>query len=231
MALLDHKITALIPALNEEDSIGLVITDLPDCVDQIIVCDNGSSDNTAQVAQDAGAQVVMQCERGYGSACLKAVEAVDEDCDILLYIDGDYSDFPEEAIKLLQPIAEDTADFVVGSRMITRDSHNALPPASVFGNWLTSQLIYLIWGVRFTDIGPFRAIRFSSYKSIDMKDRNFGWTTEMQVKAVKQGLRCQEVPVSYRARKVGQSKVSGTISGSIRAGVKFLWIILREAVK
>lgn len=225
----DPKIVAIIPALNEEASIGKVIAELPDIVGAVIVCDNGSTDRTVQVATDAGAMVVTEPERGYGAACLKAVFAAPDSTDILLFIDGDYSDFPQEAVDIVRPIIEDQADMVIGSRMMTRKNHHALPPVAAFGNWLTSWLIRLRWGVKFTDIGPFRAIRFDSYRRLDMRDRDFGWTTEMQVKAVKRKLRCVEIPVSYRSR-IGTSKISGTISGSVRAGVKFLWIILREAV-
>lgn len=223
------NVVAIIPALNEEASVGKVIADLPDIISSIIVCDNGSTDRTVQVASEAGAQVVTEPERGYGAACLKAVSAVPESTDILLFIDGDYSDYPQEAVDVLRPIIEDQADMVIGSRMMTRKVHHALPPVAAFGNWLTSWLIRLRWGIKFTDIGPFRAIRFEAYQRLGMCDRNFGWTTEMQVKAVKQKLRCIEVPVSYRPR-IGVSKISGTISGSIRAGAKFLWIFLREAV-
>lgn len=230
VALHRHKTAVLIPALNEEQSIGLVIGDLPGFVDQVIVCDNGSTDNTIEVARAAGAMVVSESKRGYGAACLKAVQYVDEATDILLYVDGDYSDYPGEAKNLVLPIVNGQADLVIGSRMLTRENHNALTPAAAIGNWLTSHLIRLIWGVKFTDIGPFRAIRYSSYKKLGMKDENFGWTTEMQARAVKRKLRCLEVPVSYRERETGKSKVSGTISGSVRAGIKFLWIILREAV-
>lgn len=223
------KVVAIIPALNEEASIGKVIAELPDIVSSIVVCDNGSTDRTAQVASDAGAQVVTETERGYGAACLKAVSAVPERTDILLFIDADYSDYPQEAVDIVRPIIEDQADMVIGSRMMTRKDHHALPPVAAFGNWLTSWLIRIRWGIKFTDIGPFRAIRFDAYQRLGMRDRNFGWTTEMQIKAVKQKLRCIEVPVSYRSR-IGVSKISGTISGSVRAGVKFLWIFLREAV-
>ncbi|MCK5125601.1 MAG: glycosyltransferase [candidate division Zixibacteria bacterium] len=224
------KISVIIPALNEAQSIAKVIADLPPIVDKIIVCDNGSVDGTPDIARQAGATVVHQPERGYGAACLKAITAVDADTGILLYIDGDYSDYPEEATLILGPIIDGNYDLVIGSRMLTYTDHHALLPAAAFGNWLTSRLIKLIWGVKFTDIGPFRAIRYQSYQDLGMKDRNFGWTVEMQVKAVKAGLRCLEVPVSYRPR-IGVSKVSGTIVGSIRAGVKFLWIIAREAIK
>jgi glycosyltransferase involved in cell wall biosynthesis len=230
MSLLQNKITTIIPALNEAQSIGLVLADLPSFIDCVIVCDNGSSDRTVEIAKSAGAVVVHEAQKGYGAACLRAIEAVDDDTDILLFIDGDYSDYPAEAEQILQPIVDNRFDMVVGSRMLTRSEHHALPPAAAFGNWLTSNLIRLFWGVRFTDIGPFRAIRFGAYQSLGMADRNFGWTTEMQVKAVKLGLKCCEVPVSYRPR-IGKSKISGTISGSVRAGIKFLWIILREVFR
>ncbi len=228
MAIGEQHITVIIPALNEEESIGKVIADLPDGIDAIIVGDNGSTDRTADVARRAGAVVVTETEKGYGAACLKAVSAVSK-TDILLFIDGDYSDFPAEAVDLIGPIVKDGLDMVIGSRMQTYRSHKAIPPAAAFGNWLTTGLISLIWGVKFTDVGPFRAIRYDAYLKLGMKDRNFGWTTEMQVKAVKAKMKCIEVPVSYRAR-IGQSKISGTIIGSIRAGYKFLWIILREAL-
>ncbi len=228
MTLGNRKIIAIIPALNEESSVGKVITELPGMVNGVIVCDNGSTDRTAAVAREAGAKVVEEIERGYGAACLRAIAAAPADTGVLLFIDADYSDFPEEATNLLEPLAEGHYDLVIGSRMLTYSDHKALPPVAAFGNWLTSNLIRIIWGARFTDIGPFRAIRYEQYQKLEMKDRNFGWTTEMQVKAVKRGLRCLEVPVRYRPR-IGESKISGTISGSIRAGFKFLWIILREA--
>lgn len=229
MSLNEKKITVIIPALNEAESIAKVIADLPPFIDQIIVGDNGSTDGTADIARQSGATVVREPRRGYGSACLKAAELVDPDTDILLFIDADYSDYPEEASRLVQPITDGDYDLVIGSRMLTWSEHKALPPAAAFGNWLTSNLIRVIWGARFTDIGPFRALSYPRYLELGMKDRNFGWTTEMQVKAVKAGLRCLEVPVSYRPR-IGKSKISGTIKGSIRAGFKFLWIIGREAV-
>ncbi len=224
-----YNVTAIIPALNEEKSLPLVLRDLPADIDRVIVCDNGSTDDTAAVARAGGAIVVHESERGYGAACLKAVASADGDTDILLFIDADYSDYPEEAAQILLPIVKQEYDMVIGSRMLTLQAHHALPPVAAFGNWLTSGLIRLIWGQRFSDIGPFRAIRYHAYQSLDMKDRDFGWTTEMQVKAIKHGLKCCEVPVSYRAR-IGKSKISGTLVGSFRAGVKFLWIILREAL-
>lgn len=225
----NHKITAIIPALNEEGSVGLVLDDLMPYVDQVIVCDNGSTDETARVASQHGARVVTENKRGYGAACLKAISSVDNDTDILLFLDADYSDYPKEASLVLGPIVKGESDLVIGSRMLTRQDHNALTPVAAFGNWLSTNLIRYLWGERFTDLGPFRAISFSAYKSLSMCDENFGWTVEMQVKAAKRKLRCTEVPVSYRPR-IGVSKVSGTISGSIKAGIKILWIIFREAL-
>ncbi|MBD3402855.1 glycosyltransferase [candidate division GN15 bacterium] len=222
--------TTIIPALNEELSLPEVLAELPAFIDTVIVCDNGSTDRTAEVAREGGAEVVREEEKGYGAACLKAVAAAPQDTNILLFIDADYSDYPAEAESIVRPIIDDRGDLVIGSRMLTYRDHRAIPPVAAFGNWLTTNLIRLIWRQRFTDMGPFRAIRFEAYRSLNMQDRNFGWTTEMQVKAVKRGLRCVEVPVSYRAR-IGTSKISGTISGSIRAGVKFLWIITREALR
>ncbi len=229
MFVQEKTITAIIPALNEEKSIGLVLDDLLPYVDQIVVCDNGSVDETTRVAREHGANVVSEPVRGYGAACLKAVSSVDLNTDILLFLDADYSDFPEEAPSLLRPIIDGKSDLVIGSRMRTRGEHNALTPVAAFGNWLSTSLILILWGYRFTDLGPFRAISFDAYKSLSMRDTNFGWTVEMQVKAAKKNLRCMEVPVSYRPR-IGVSKVSGTISGSVKAGIKILWIIFREAV-
>jgi glycosyltransferase involved in cell wall biosynthesis len=223
------KITAIIPALNEEGSVGLVLDDLMPYVDRAIVCDNGSSDETAHVAREHRAKVVTETKKGYGAACLRAVSYVENDTDILLFLDADYSDFPQDAPSILRPVAVGECDLVIGSRMLTRRKHNALTPVAAFGNWLSTNIIRLLWGKRFTDLGPFRAISFDAYKSLCMRDPNFGWTVEMQVKAAKRKLRCREVPVSYRPR-IGISKVSGTISGSVKAGVKILCIMFKEAI-
>ena len=227
MSLNGHTITTVIPALNEEAALPKVLAELPVFVDRVIVADNGSSDRTAEFARQGGAEVVHEPEKGYGAACLRAIAAVPENTDILLFIDADYSDFPEQAELIVRPIIDNRADLVIGSRMLTRADHGAIPPVAVFGNWLTTNLIRVFWRVRFTDLGPFRAIRWSRYHELDMQDRNFGWTIEMQVKAVKRGLRCVEVPVAYRPR-IGQSKISGTVSGSFKAGAKILWIFFRE---
>jgi len=225
----DTFVSVIIPALNEERSIGRTITDLPTELDEIIVCDNGSADATIDIAQSAGALVVSESERGYGAACLTAVAAVDKRCEILLFIDADYSDYPEEAPKLLDPIVDDTADIVIGSRTRTAESSAALTPVARFGNRLSTSLMRRLWNVDYSDLGPFRAIRYSSYQTLHMCDRDFGWTVEMQIRAAKCGLRPREIPVSYRAR-IGTSKISGTISGSIKAGAKILYLIVREAL-
>jgi len=225
----DSRVVAIIPALNEEQSIRKVLVDLPDSIHQVIVCDTGSTDRTAEFARSDGAQVVFEEEKGYGSACLRAISEAPDDTDILLFVDADYSDFPEEADLLLNPIKEGRADLVVGSRMLTLKEHHALPPVAVFGNWLTSRLIRLLWGVTFTDIGPFRAIRYESYKKLAMRDRNFGWTVEMQVKAIQRGLHMVEVPVHYR-RRVGQSKISGTVKGVVFAGIGIISMIFKLAL-
>jgi len=224
------RIIAIIPALNEEASIGRVIADLPDAVSMVIVGNNGSTDRTAEVARAHGAVVVDQPERGYGAACLTALdEAGKHGPDIILFIDGDYSDDPTEAIDVLQPILDGNADMVIGSRATGESERGSLTPPQRFGNWLSTWLIGLIWRVHFTDLGPFRAITSEALERLHMQDRNFGWTVEMQIKAAKQGLRCVEVPVRYRNR-IGTSKVSGTIKGSVMAGVIILRTIFRHAL-
>jgi glycosyltransferase involved in cell wall biosynthesis len=218
------KISVIIPALNEQDSIGLVIRDIPkDVADEIIVVDNGSTDNTVREAQGAGARVVRESQRGYGAACLKGIASAYEP-DIIVFLDGDYSDYPGEMGLVVAPIAQGTADLVIGSRISGGDGKSVLPPQAYWGNMLATLLIRMLYGYSFTDLGPFRAIRCSALKQLDMQDRNFGWTIEMQIKAVKQGLSIMEVPVHYRAR-IGKSKVSGTLSGSINAGAKILYTV------
>lgn len=225
----------IIPALNEEQSVGRVVADLqataraenwPLC---IVVCDNGSSDETARVARAAGALVVHEAERGYGAACLRALAHMPAQTDIVLFIDADYSDFPEEFPLLVRPIAEDRADLVIGSRTAPGAvrERGALTLQQRFGNWLATFLIRLLYGVRYTDLGPFRAISARALRSLGMRDRNFGWTVEMQIKAAKLGLRSQEVPVSYR-RRIGVSKISGTVKGTLMAGTIIISTILRE---
>ena len=219
-------ISVIIPVFNEESSIGRVLDDLPqEKLKEIIVVDNACTDNTAEVAQKHGARVVGETRRGYGSACLKGISELNG-TDIIVFIDGDYSDYPEELEKLVEPIKTGEADFVLGSRMILPDSRAALLPQARYGNQLATYLIILFFGYRFTDLGPFRAIRYESLKQLSMVDIDFGWTVEMQIKAVKHGLRIKEIPVHYRKR-IGISKITGTISGTIRAGVKIIYTIFK----
>ena len=220
------RISIIIPAYNEESSIGLVLDALPqEKIHEIIVVDNGSTDATARVAQEHGARVVKEPRKGYGSACLKGIDELDTP-DIVVFIDGDFSDFPEEIVLLISPIETGEKDFVLGSRMILPKSQSALLPQARYGNRLAVFLIKLFFKHEFTDLGPFRAIRYSSLMSIGMKDIDFGWTVEMQIKAVRNGLRIQEVPVNYRKR-VGISKISGTVLGTFRAGTKIIYTIFK----
>jgi glycosyltransferase involved in cell wall biosynthesis len=220
------RISVIIPAYNEESSIGLVLDALPqEKIHEIIVVDNCSTDATARVAQEHGARVVKEPRKGYGSACLKGIDELD-DPDIVVFIDGDFSDFPEEIVLLIGPIETGEKDFVLGSRMIFQKSQLALLPQARYGNRLAILLIKLFFKYEFTDLGPFRAIRYSSLMSLGMQDRDFGWTVEMQIKALRNGLRIHEVPVNYRKR-VGISKITGTLSGTIRAGTKIIYTIFK----
>lgn len=220
-------ISVIIPAFNEEKSIGYVLDDLPqDKLSEIIVVNNGCTDNTADVAKSHGARVVEETRRGYGSACLKGISVLN-DPNIVVFIDGDYSDYPEELEKLVEPIKVGEADFVLGSRMILPDSRAALLPQARYGNQLATLLIRLFFGHHFTDLGPFRAIRYDSLKEIGTVDTNFGWTVEMQVKAIKHGLRIMEIPVRYRGR-IGVSKITGTASGTFKAGIKIIYTIFKH---
>ncbi len=220
----------VIPAYNEEESIGKVVNDIrKDLVEEVVVCNNNSNDRTAEVAREAGATVVDEPEPGYGAACLKALEYVRSKAkneDIVVFLDGDYSDYPEEMPLLLYPIRKGGADLVIGSRALGNREKGAMMPQQEFGNWLATFLIRNLYKVHFTDLGPFRAIRWKQLETIHMVDRNFGWTVEMQVKAAKLGLKCVEVPVNYR-RRIGVSKVTGTIKGTVMAGYKILWTIFK----
>ncbi len=224
-------IDVIIPAYNEEESIGKVVTDIPkDLVRDILVCNNASTDNTKNVATEAGAIVLDQPMKGYGNACLKGIEylknkPLEEQPEIVIFIDGDYSDHPEEMPNLVQPILEGH-DMVIGSRALGDMESGAMMPQQIFGNWLATTLIRFFYNYDFTDLGPFRSIKWKKLVEIDMQDRDFGWTVEMQVKAAKYKLKCTEVPVTYR-RRIGVSKVSGTIRGTILAGHKILWTIFK----
>ncbi len=223
------KISVIIPAYNEEKSLPLVLNDLPrDRLHQVIVVDNRSTDRTAEVARENGATVVHERHRGYGRACLTGMAALDAP-DIVVFLDGDYSDYPEEISQLVEPILKGEADFVVGSRMLLAESRQALLPQARYGNQLAVFLIRLFFGHRFTDLGPFRAIRYESLQAIGMHDKDFGWTVEMQIKAVQNGLRIREVPVRYRIR-IGVSKITGTVSGTLKAGTKIIYTIFKYLI-
>jgi len=220
------RISVIIPAYNEEKSIGLVLDALPqELLHEIIVVDNNSTDNTARSAIEKGARVVEEKRKGYGSACLKGISELDNP-HIVVFLDGDFSDYPEEIIKLVAPIESGEMDFVLGSRMILPESRLALLPQSRYGNQLAVFLMRLFFRHQYTDLGPFRAIRYGALQSIAMQDTNFGWTVEMQIKAIKKGLRILEIPVKYRER-VGVSKITGTFSGTIKAGTKIIYTIFK----
>ena len=220
------KIGVVIPARNEAPAIGKVIAAIPDWVDRIVVGDNGSTDNTAAIARQAGAEIASEPCPGYGAACLKALQKL-EDMDIIVFLDGDFADDPAEMPWLVDPIIEHKCDLVIGSRVRGDCEPGALTPQQRFGNALACWLMKHIHGANFTDLGPFRAIRRQALAALDMQDRNYGWTVEMQLKAVIQDLACCEIPVSYR-RRIGVSKVSGTIRGSVLAGIKILYLIARH---
>lgn len=229
---LRDSVWVVIPALNEEKSIGLVLRDLP-VVAGVIVVDNGSTDQTAQVARDAGAIVVSESQRGYGSACLRGLSKLRELINdaqaspkAIAFVDADYSDHSDLLPQLVDPIAAGKADFVLGSRLLGKREPGAMPPQSVFGNKLACALMRLFFRARYTDLGPFRAITYYRLCDLHMQDENFGWTIEMQIKAARLGMRFLEIPVPYRAR-VGTSKISGTVSGSVKAGYKILFTIAK----
>ena len=227
----NRNIYVIIPAYNEEKSIAKVINDIPkDLVAEIIVANNNSKDNTSLEAKNAGATVVHAPESGYGNACLKGIEYLKNKAnadDIIVFIDGDYSDYPEEIVNIIAPIKNDSADLVIGSRATGIKEKGAMTLPQEFGNWLATHLIKLFYGVTFTDLGPFRAITWGNLQKINMQDKTYGWTVEMQIKAAKLSLRCAEVPVTYRKR-IGVSKVSGTFKGVILAGYKIMWMIFKN---
>lgn len=219
----------IIPALDEERSIGQVLDAIPKWVDEAIVVDNGSTDRTAARAAEHGARVLSEPRRGYGVACLTAIAGLSPRTDVVVFLDGDFSDHPEEMDRLVDPIVAQAADLVIGSRVLGRREPGALTPQARFGNWLSCTLMRLIWRHRYTDLGPFRAIGRQALQRLEMRDLDYGWTVEMQLKALRHGLRVRDVPVSYRRRTMGQSKVSGTLRGVFGAGTKILWTIFTHA--
>jgi glycosyltransferase involved in cell wall biosynthesis len=227
-----QSVAVIIPAWNEEQSVGKVIADLPkEICSLIIVADNNSTDRTAQVAREAGAIVVPATRQGYGSACLAGLAYLEQlpaerRPRVVAFIDGDFADDPRQLPKIVGPILEETADLVIGSRMLHAQPAGALTPQARFGNWLACRLMRILFKQRYTDLGPFRAISWEAMAKLKMRDPDFGWTVEMQIKAAKQRLKILETPVDYRPR-IGQSKISGTIGGSIRAGYKIIVTIFR----
>ena len=226
-------IKVIIPAFNEEASIGKVISEIPDLVSEIIVVSNNSSDQTEVVAKTAGATVLREPQKGYGYACLKGLEYIASQeikPDIVVFLDGDYSDFPQELNQIIEPIIKSNIDLVIGSRVKRWREKGSMTFPQVFGNWLATSLMTLFFNAKFTDLGPFRAIKYEKLLSLQMQDKTYGWTVEMQLKAIKQKLTYIEVPVHYKNR-IGTSKVSGTVKGAIFAGVKILGWIFKYSFK
>ena len=225
-------IKLIIPAVNEEKSIALVLNAIPKGIcTEIIVVDNNSEDDTAAIAKTYGATVLVEKISGYGITCLKGLDYIRDNggCDIVVFLDGDYSDYPEDLDHLLTPIIFENVDMVIGSRVRELRKPGSMTPQQVFGNWLAVFLIQLFFNHRFTDLGPFRAIKWKALEELKMEDKNYGWTVEMQVKAVKNKLVCLNVPVKYKNRAGGESKVSGTLKGSVLAGIKIIKTIFKYA--
>ena len=230
---MNESIKVIIPAYNEQDSITNVINDIPSIVDEIIVVSNNSTDATEQNAKKAGATVLTENRKGYGYACLKGMEYIANQKnkpDIVVFLDGDYSDYPEQLTELVAPIINQNIDFVIGTRIEKLRESGSMTPQQIFGNWLATFLMKLFFGATFTDLGPFRAIKYNKLLDLKMQDKTYGWTVEMQLKALKQKLSYVEIPMKYRNR-IGVSKVSGTVKGSILAGVKILSWIFKYSFK
>tara|TARA_R110001583_G_scaffold180129_1_gene337137 strand:+ start:1509 stop:2213 length:705 start_codon:yes stop_codon:yes gene_type:complete len=231
-------IKVIIPAFNEQNSIAKVIRDIPSIVDEIIVVSNNSIDKTEENAKNAGATVLQENRKGYGFACLKGMDYIastsisdpNKKPDIIVFLDGDYSDYPEQLTELIDPILNEDIDFVIGARVKRLREEGSMTPQQVFGNWLATFLMKLFFGAKFTDLGPFRAIKYDKLLALKMEDKTYGWTVEMQLKALKQNLTYVEIPMKYRNR-IGVSKVSGTVKGSVMAGIKILGWIFKYSFK
>lgn len=224
------NIVVIIPAYNEENAIGNVITDLPkDWIREVVVVNNNSNDATKDIAAKAGATVLDQPIQGYGNACLKGIEYIKQLNplpEIVVFIDADYSDHPEELPLLVRPLMEDGYDMIIGSRALGQKESGSMTPQQIFGNWLATRMIKAFYGIAYTDLGPFRAIKYDALIEIDMQDKTYGWTVEMQLKAAKLNMKVSEVAVNYRKR-IGFSKISGTVKGTIMAGYKIIATILK----
>lgn len=226
-------INVIIPAFNEEDAIANVIADIPKMVAEVIVVNNNSSDGTFNAAQQAGATVLTEEKGGYGYACLKGMDYIakkETKPDIIVFLDGDYSDYPEQLTEIITPIINNDIDFVVGARVKKLREVGSMTPQQVFGNWLATFLMKLFFRSNFTDLGPFRAIKYNKLLALNMEDKTYGWTVEMQLKVLKQKMSYVEIPVKYRNR-IGVSKVSGTVKGSVMAGIKILGWIFKYSFK
>jgi glycosyltransferase involved in cell wall biosynthesis len=223
-----NVIKVIIPAYNEEKAIAKVIAEIPSNVDEIIVVSNNSTDKTEEVAKNAGATVLSEHRKGYGYACLKGMDYISKlevKPDIIVFLDGDYSDYPNELTKLIEPIVNQNIDFAIGARVANLREKGSMTPQQVFGNWLATFLMKVFFGAKFTDLGPFRAIKYEKLLQLKMEDKTYGWTVEMQLKVLKQKMTYVEIPVRYKNR-IGVSKVSGTVKGTVMAGVKIIgWIV------
>ena len=228
-----NSIVVIIPAYNEEKAIGHVIKEIPDLVTEIIVVSNNSTDNTIAVAQKAGATVLSENKKGYGNACLKGLDYLaqkENKPDIVVFLDGDYSDYPEEITKIIAPILHQNTDFVIGARVAALREKHSMTPQQVFGNWLATFVMKVFFNANYTDLGPFRAIKYQKLLALKMEDKTYGWTVEMQLKVLKQRMSYVEIPVRYKNR-IGVSKVSGTVKGTIMAGIKIIGWIFKYTFK
>ncbi|WP_121666365.1 glycosyltransferase family 2 protein [Mesonia aquimarina] len=230
---MNPKISVIIPAFNEAESIALVIQEIPSFVDEVIVVSNNSTDKTEENAHQAGATVLREPRKGYGYACLNGMNYLAEEKnkpDIVVFLDGDYSDFPEELSKIVNPIITENKDFVIGARVKRLRESGSMTFPQIFGNWLATTLMKLFFQAKFTDLGPFRAIKYTKLLALDMEDKTYGWTVEMQLKVLKKKYSYVEIPVHYKNR-IGVSKVSGTVKGAFMAGVKILGWIFKYSLK